>query len=215
MFAGDGVSHCVKKLGKSKYGDKMIIGVTGTNGAGKSTVLNFLKHMGFSFYSCSDEIREELIRNNIPETRESLIAMGNGLREKFGPGILAARIKKKISDAGGTKNFVIDSIRNPSEVEELRKLEGFKLIAVDAPIEERFKRLMSRQKRGIRNESAVTLEKFAELEKREMSENPSSQQLHKVMKLADSTIINDGSVAEIEKKLWNLFSKDQRIGIDE
>ena len=49
----------------------------------------------------------------------TLIATGNELREKLGADILARRILEKFD---ANRNYVIDSIRNPAEVEAFRKI---------------------------------------------------------------------------------------------
>jgi len=177
----------------------MIIGITGTNGSGKDTVAEYLKKKGFTHYSLSDVIRHELKKHNIEETRDNLIMMGNKMREEYGPSVLAAEVKELMI---GNDKFVISSIRNPAEVEELKKMEGFMLIAVDAPIETRFKRVSSRG----RFEGAANLEEFRKKEELEMSDDTNAQQIHNVIKIADLLIINDGTVEELHKKIDEVIS---------
>ena len=71
----------------------MIIGLTGTNAAGKSTLLNFLISKGFNNFSLSDIIREELVKRGIEISRQNLIDIGNEMRAKYGASILADKIK--------------------------------------------------------------------------------------------------------------------------
>ncbi len=165
----------------------MIIGLTGTNGAGKTTIADHLKSRGFFYHSLSDEIREELLKRGLPPTREKLIYVGNELRRRFAPAELAERVKAKLQP---DRNYVIDSIRNPSEVESLRQLPEFHLLHVDAPVEMRYERV--RQRRDAR--TPATVEEFVAQEQREMSSNdPADQQLRATFKLADETILNEGS----------------------
>lgn len=91
----------------------MIIGVTGANGAGKTVVCEHLRTLGFHYYSLSDEIREELERQNLPATRENLIECGNRLRRAHGPAVLADRIRAWLEP---DSNYVIDSVRAPAEI---------------------------------------------------------------------------------------------------
>ena len=137
----------------------MIIGLTGTNGAGKTEVSEYLKSRGFEYHSLSDEIREEIRRTGREITREVLIGVGNDLREKFGPGILAERILPKLER---DHNYVIDSIRNPYEVEVLKRRKDFILLAVDADQTTRFERSRKRA----RESAAQTIEQFIDEEKR-------------------------------------------------
>ena len=80
---------------------KMILGISGTNSAGKDSVARILKDAGFEQFSLSDAIREEAKARGLPSDRDVLIKLGNELREKLGPGILGERIldliKKKRS----------------------------------------------------------------------------------------------------------------------
>lgn len=182
-------------LEKKRLTDFRLIGLTGTNGAGKGEVANFLRNKGYAYVSLSDVIREELQARGLEASRDHLIACGNELRQKFGPDVLARRVAARIQ--GPT---VIDSIRNAAEVAFLRSLGDFILVAVDAPLETRFERA---RKRG-RNESASTLEEFRRKEEQEKTSQETGQQLEICLKLADLTIINDGSLEDLWKKLEEL-----------
>ncbi len=179
----------------------MIIGLTGANGAGKTVAGEHLRAKGFEFHSLSDEIREELERLKREATRENLIEMGNRLRAEHGPAVLAERVKDKLRPDG---NYVIDSIRNPYEVEALRKEPDFHLLHLDAPRELRYER--ARQRGGPR--APGSLEEFAELEERETnSDDPTRQQLRACHELADETLLNDADVAALNEKLSRLTAR--------
>jgi len=169
-----------------------LIGLTGTNGSGKGEVASFFVKKGYAYHSLSDIIREELRKQVQTITRDNLIRMGNLMREQFSPDILARLVMKKVKG-----NAVIDSIRNPKEVEFLKKQVGFILISVDAPVEIRYERV---KKRG-REESASTLQEFMAKEAEEMTTKERGQQLQACMKMADYTIQNDGTLQDLHKKL--------------
>jgi dCMP deaminase len=173
----------------------MIIGLTGENCAGKSTVSEYLMKKGFYYYSLSDVIREELKAGGTPITRENLIEKGNSLREKFGPAILGKKIAQKLER---DRNYVIDSIRNPAEVEELRKLGRFFLFYVTASGEARFERIKARG----REEDPKTYEAFGHIEKLEMENaEKTKQNLKATFAMADQTITNDGDYNELYEKV--------------
>ena len=67
--------------------------------------------------------------------------MGNRLRAEYGPAVLAERVKAKLSP---DQNYVVDSIRNPYEVESLRARGDFHLLHVDAPVAIRYERVRRR-----------------------------------------------------------------------
>ena len=142
----------------------MIIGLTGKNGSGKGEVARFLKGRGFEYHSLSDVIREELERKSKSITRDKLVETGNQLRQKFGPDILAKGIVERPQ---ADKNYVIDSIRHPSEVKAFKPKSGFVLLNVIAPPKVRFERL---KKRGRENDPKT----FSEFKKLELKESKSA-----------------------------------------
>lgn len=172
--------------------DIRLVGLTGTNGAGKGEVAAYLTKKGYAYFSLSDVIRDELKQKGEDITRNSLIKMGNYLRQTYGADVLARRVMEKVEGKA-----VIDSIRNPMEVRYLKQQKNFVLLAVDAPVEVRFQRV---QARG-RVESAATLEEFIAKEREEMGEDESGQQLQACIRMADIQVINDGSLESLHKKL--------------
>jgi dephospho-CoA kinase len=175
----------------------VIIGLTGTNASGKGVIADYLKKKGFEYFSLSDVIRDELTKEGLSSSRENLINKGNFLRSKFGSDILAKKIKQKLSK----NNAVIDSIRNTNEVSELKKLKGFHLVAVDAPINLRFSRAILRG----RIENAASLEEFKKIELREKSDKQGEQQLDKCIQMADYKIMNDGTMEELHEKIEDIL----------
>ena len=179
----------------------MIIGLTGENCSGKSTIAEYLMKKGFYYYSLSDIIREEVKAEGKAVTRENLIRKGNELREKFGPGILGARMAQKVQK---DKNYVIDSIRNPAEVEELRKLGRFFLFYVTAPPEIRFERIKARR----REEDPQTYEAFMHIESMEMENaEKTKQNLKGTFALAERKIVNDRGFSDLHDSIDRSLSE--------
>jgi dCMP deaminase len=183
----------------------MIIGVSGTNGAGKGEVVAYLAARSFYPLSLSDVIRDELRRADVPETRERMIEIGQRLRREGGPGVLAERLLPRLEP---NRNYVIDSIRHPAEIEVLRnQAKGFQLLWIDAPPALRFDRIHVRGRSG----DPGSVEDLVRLEGRERgSDDPAAQQLDRVRALADYELRNEGSLAELhdavqrilERSLW-------------
>jgi dephospho-CoA kinase len=169
-----------------------LIGLTGTNGAGKGEAAAYFMAKGYGYFSLSDIIREELRARGQAATRDNLIRTGNEMRERFGPDILARRTVAKV---GGPA--VIDSIRNMHEVAFLRLQEGFVLLALDAPVEIRFARVAERG----RDESAADLEAFRKKEEQERAGGATAQQLEACLAAADRLILNDGTIPDLHRKL--------------
>src|SRR5688572_19565448 len=163
----------------------MLIGLTGRNAAGKGEVAKHLQTKSFYYYSLSDAIRDEVRSRGLTITRERLIEVGNDLREHFGPSVLADRILKRVD---ADKNYVIDSIRNPAEVEAFRKAtKNFKLLLVDAPLKVRFDRSVMRN----RESDPITFDDFVEIENREAAGDATAQNMIQVERLADEVLLND------------------------
>lgn len=168
----------------------MIIGLTGPNAAGTGEAAAYLISRGFAYHSLSDVLREELERRGVPPTRENLIAVGNELRQAGGAGVLAERIRPRLG-----RHDLVDSIRNPAEVAVLRLIPGFILLGIDAVLETRFRRAVARARPG----DGLTLEEFRAREAKENSPDPSRQQLAATFALADHTIRNDGTLADLHR----------------
>jgi len=191
----------------------MIIGLTGKNGSGKTAVCGYLQARGFEYASLSDAIRAEIRRRGEEVTREKLIETGTEMREKGGAGILAKRV---LSGLESERNYVIDSIRNPAEVEALRQRPDFTLFAVEASAKTRFERSFVRA----RENAAATFAQFMIEEERELeSDNPAAQQLTATMALADTVIENNETIEALHGKLDEimspLLSRFARPGWDE
>jgi dCMP deaminase len=180
----------------------MIIGLSGPNGAGKGEAVEFLRARSFEVHSLSDVIREELAARGGGETREGMIALGRELREQGGPGVLAERVQGRLS---GNRNHAVDSIRHPAEVEVLRRsAPDFRLIWIDAPLEQRFQRIRLRDRPG----DPATLEELERLESAELgSDNPAAQQLHAVRDQADERVENSSELDEFYASLQAILKK--------
>src|SRR5678815_1010713 len=190
----------------------MLIGLTGRNASGKGEVARYLQKKSFYYYSLSNVIRDEIRVRGEEPTRDRLIIVGNELRQRYGANILAERVLAKIED---DKHYIIDSIRNPSEVDAFRAAKHFKLIRIEAPPEVRFQRIIGRQ----RESDPRTYDEFVALENREAEGDDTSQNLVKVELMADYAVVNDGTVeklhTQLDELLKSLLKKIQRPSWDE
>jgi len=174
----------------------LVLGVTGPNAAGKGEVSDYLRTWGFAVHSLSDIVREEAAARGFPPEREHLIRIGTLLREQGGLGVLAERLLPRLDGWDA-----VDSIRNPAEVETLRRVPGFVLIGVDAPAEVRFARSRLRARPGDPDSFA----EFAAKEKKENSANPAGQQLRATFALADRVIDNNGDLDLLHRNVDGLL----------
>jgi len=179
------------------------VGLTGFNAAGKGVVAGIFSKYGFSYFSLSDIVRNEAKRKGLELTRDNLIMVGNGLREKGGPGILAHMIMNKLDEFS-----IIDSIRNPEEIHVLRGLDGFIFAGVNAVPEVRFKRMQARGRTG----DPATYEDFLAKERIENTTAVSGLQLGNCLEMADIIIENNGSIKELEEYIVRAFKLHEKKG---
>lgn len=173
----------------------MIIGITGTNGAGKGTVVDYLKQKGFKHCSARDFIAQEVERRGLPVTRVTLGQVGDDLRLTHAPGYIANELLKIAQESGG--DAVIESLRNVGEAEYL-KSRGVIIWAVDADRALRYERAV---KRGSQTDH-VTLEEFIAQEEVEMRQpDKHRMNIFGVMQMADVILTNNGTPEELQKQI--------------
>jgi dephospho-CoA kinase len=182
----------------------MIIGLTGPMASGKTTVLDVLKKLGYQHVTLSDMVREEARRLGVKEERENLMNVGQSLRREHGAGVLAFRAMAKIKSSGGDK-WVIDGIRNPAEIDEIKKESGTVIIANTAPEELIIKRIMSR-KRADDTFDEISIRKKL---RREMGEGEpeDGQQVGKCIEMADFVFKNTMPFEKVEEEFMKLYNQ--------
>mgnify|MGYP000252352482 CR=1 FL=1 len=183
----------------------MLIGLTGRIAAGKGEVAKYFEKKGFVYTSLSNAVRREANKRGIDisteEGRKKLQDLGNLLREHEGAGVWA---KKVVEELEASKNYVIDGIRNPAEIEELRKIKDFHLISIDAPQKERYQRVLNRAKAS----DPKDWEGFLEMDKRDFGEeNALGQQVGKCMEMTKYEIMNDSDLGTLKTRIEDVYEK--------
>ena len=180
----------------------MIIGITGTLGAGKGTVAKYLvDHKGFKYFSARAFFIEEVERRGLPVNRDTITEVANDLRAKYGTGHFTEQALARLG--GQTGDAVIESIRTPGEAAYL-KSKGTLLWAVDADINIRYERAVLR---GSETDK-VSFEKFKADEEREMtSTDPNKQNLAAVRAMADVVFTNNGTQEELFAQVEEALKK--------
>jgi len=173
-----------------------VFGLTGPNAAGKGEVGAYLERRGFRLHSLSDVVREEAAARGLPPEREHLIRVGNELRRSGGAGVLAERMIGRLG-----QRDVVDSIRNPAEVDVLRRLPQFVLLGIDAPAEVRFRRSLERARPG----DPRTVEDFRRREAQENTSDPTAQRLEATFRLADHVVDNGATLDDLHHRIDGLL----------
>jgi dephospho-CoA kinase len=175
----------------------LIIGITGTLGAGKGTIVDYLvQEKGFIHFSVRGFITEEIHRQGLPVNRDSMVTVANKLRADHSPSYIIDQLYNEaiITD----QNCIIESIRTPGEVASLRKKENFVLFAVDADPMLRYDRIVMRNSETDR----ISFKTFIANEEREMqSTDPNKQNIGKCIEQADQIFYNNSTVPDLYKRL--------------
>jgi dephospho-CoA kinase len=179
----------------------MIIGITGTDGGGKGTVVEYLvTKKGFIHCSARQLWIDEINKRGLEVKRENMRIVANDLRRQFGNDYLITEYQRR-TGFKPAENYVIDSVRALAEVEMLKK-DGGLLWAVDAEQHLRYERIQARASES----DKVTLEEFVRQEELEMNDpDPNGMQKAAVIEMADHVFYNNGSqeqlFAEVEEVL--------------
>ena len=186
---------------------QIIIGITGTLGAGKGEIVNYLvNEKGFIHFSVSDYLKEEINKRKLPINRESMRIVANEIRTKYGAGFIVDFLYKKAKTTN--KNSIIESIRTLGEINTLKEKGNFYLFAVDADPKIRFERIKKRES----EKDNVNYNEFINAERKEMnSTDPSKQNLKECIKNANYKFDNNGTFEnlhqQIDKTLQEIFAE--------
>jgi len=172
----------------------LIVVFVGEPVAGKELASQYLvqkyKFFGFRFSKILNDILDKL---HLPVNRPHQTALANALRERFGGGILADVVLREIK-AGGYRRIVIDGLRHPAEFDSLRKLPGFVLVYITAPLLVRFERVKKRHEKV--GEHKFTLQDFKRDEKL-----PNELFIQRLGRRATVKLVNDGTPRELYQQI--------------
>lgn len=179
----------------------MIIWLTWRIASWKWVVAEYMKEKWFEYFTVSQVVREEAEKRWIEIMRSNLQMIWNEVRAQFWSW---AWIKKILEKMESHKNYLIDGIRNPWEIDELRKIKDFHLISIDAEQELRFKRVLSRAKES----DPKTWDKFLEIDNRDYGiwEPFDGQQVWKCMEMADFHITNNWDLQKYTHNIDIIFN---------
>ncbi len=170
----------------------MIIGIAGTLGSGKGTVVEYLKKQGFVHYSVSGKLKAILAERGTPAIRANLSALADELLQSYEGGILEVMYNQAVAD--GVEECIIESIHRVTEADYLRSV-GAVIIGVDADPRRRYERAVQRQEGEKDN---VTYEQFlADMAREEEGRGSGTPHIRAVLAGADFMITNDGPLEEL------------------
>jgi len=173
----------------------VIIGITGTHGAGKGTVTEYLaREYGFVCFSVSEFLAEEAVRRNMKPDRVARRNIANEYRAQ-GPMALMEAAYTAVDHT--TKRLVLEPQYTVDEVHYIQGLGGV-VIALDADLKTRYERVYVR---GSAKDD-VSFEDFKMSQEQEMqSDDPNKNNLADAMNAADIHLMNNGSITELEQSI--------------
>ena len=178
---------------------QIIVGLVGPIASGKGVLADHLKDLGFKVFSLSDKVREEASIRGLPIKREVLQNVGDDLRLQFGNQILAERTAFDMIGEEG--NLVVDSIRNPGEIDYLRNFCKIKIIGVDAPVEKRIIWYLERAKQRGEDNPDMTSFIQSSLRDRGIGQLAHGQQVDACLQRSDLSFYNSGTKQELHAEI--------------
>lgn len=180
----------------------MIIGIAGTLGAGKGTVVRYLiDTKGFTHLSVREYLWEEVDRRGLTRVRDNLSLVANDLRANYGAEYLAQQLLARAESYG--TDVIIESLHTPAEAAYLRD-HGAVILGVDADVRIRYERI---KERGTETDD-VSFEKFVEDNERELaSADIARHNIRAVTEAADYRVSNNGTLEELHAQIDAILSK--------
>lgn len=180
----------------------IIIGITGTSGAGKGTVVDYIVNkLKFSHYSVGDYLIEEIKKRGLGVNRDNQREVANEIRTTNGPDYIIQQLFNIAKSKN--ENAIIESIRNPKEIDFIKSKSG-KLLAATADQKIRFERIKLRQS----EKDNVTFEEFQKQEEKEFQNaDPNAQNLPKCIEMSDYVINNNGSLENLYEQIEKIINK--------
>lgn len=174
----------------------MVVGLTGSFGAGKGFVADYLVHeKGFAHFSARSFIIKELERRGLQVNRDSVTTVANDLRATYGPTYIFEQLVQMAKAHGG--DVVIESIRAVAEAIYIKE-QGGVVLGIDADPKVRYERIV---RRGSETDH-VTFEEWRAQELRESNpDDPTKQDIFGALKLSDVIILNVSSISELKRKI--------------
>lgn len=172
-----------------------LIGLTGTHGAGKGTVTEFLAcAYGFVVYSVSEFLADEVLRRGGQPDRTARRDIANEFR-RVSPTALMEAVCATVPE--GMNRVVIEPQYTLEEVRYIQGRGGI-VLALDASLETRYARIRVRGS----SKDNVSFEEFRRAQTLEMeSKNGDRQNLMTAMAAANVSVKNEGTREELERAI--------------
>lgn len=179
---------------------KIILGIAGEIASGKGTTAKYLTdRYGASTHRFSTSLRDVAKRMYLDESRENLQKISTMMRENFGGDVLSMVIYRDVAN-DDNQVVSIDGVRRMADTEFLKKLLEFKLVYIDADMENRYNRIIKRGENV--DDNAKTFEEFKKDHERE-----AELQIKDLKNEADFVIDNNGSLEQLYAQIDKIIQR--------
>jgi len=183
----------------------MIIGLAGTFGSGKGTVVEYLKNKGFVQYSSSKLLGELVEREGNPKTRAYLSPMATRLQQEYPGGVVEKNYREKFL-VENPHNAVFESIHRQSEANFLRNVGGF-IIGIDADLESRYARTVLRNEGEKDRQGFEDFKKQIRIEEEGGGDHSRDNNIRAVINSADAILFNNGTLEELHAQVDTVLAR--------
>ncbi|HID47355.1 MAG TPA: dephospho-CoA kinase, partial [Methanococcaceae archaeon] len=126
---------------------KLLIGIAGMPGSGKSAVFQVAPKFNIPVVSMGDIVRQETLKRGLELTPENVGNTAVELRKEYGKEGIAVFCLKHIQEKFKDEDIVvIEGIRSMYEVDYFRKHYPLTIVAIHSSPKTRFKRLKKRRR---------------------------------------------------------------------
>lgn len=181
----------------------LILGLVGKSGSGKSTVSLYLKTKGFYPVELSGFITRIAQKEHLQISKTTLQTLGNELREKDGPEILAKLALEEIT-RHNSRLSVIAGIRNIHEINHLCAQKNFYLLGIVTSDKLRYNRII--KAKGPK--WVGSYKNFLTIEKRDsnLGNKKTGLRVSECLQMANFTIKNDKMKTDLYQKIDDLVN---------
>ncbi|MGE5575394.1 MAG: AAA family ATPase [Ignavibacteria bacterium] len=181
--------------------DKLVIGLAGMPGSGKSVVVDMAREMGYDIVVMGDVIRQETLKRGLELTPQNVGKVMLELRQESGNFVIAQKCIPKIEEQASSK-VLVDGLRSLFEADIFKEhFTKFSLVSVHASPQTRFNRLSSRR----RSDDPAEWKVFQERDNRELGVG-----LGNVIAMAEQMIVNEDSLEHVKTMVKESLGRIER-----
>lgn len=178
---------------------RLVIGLTGEKGAGKSMAAGYLMQMYQASIVCARDVFLEIAQAlHLPPTNDNIRRIVHGIQKGLHAEVVDQAMITRAA-AGGTL-VVLDSIRTWKGQHIVESLPGYRLVAITAPPEIRFRRADARNSMPI--DDPLSFDAYAAGE-----QGRTECDIPALVAAAAVRCDNSGTVDELRKRLYEMMKE--------